>query len=194
MANQFNSKVIFGGKVLIDLTGDTVSDMSVLSGKTFHDKTGATKTGVCTFDSDTSGDTAADAEILSGKTAHARGVLLTGTMPNNGSVKASITDKSTPVTIAQGYHDGSGTISLSPEDAAKLIPTNIRQGVTILKVTGSMTGSETVKLTTGSATPKKESQTILPPEGFSGFTQVTVAGIPYVESDNSAGGKTVTIG
>ena len=33
-----NSKIIFGGEVLIDLTADTVTEDKVLSGVTFHDK------------------------------------------------------------------------------------------------------------------------------------------------------------
>lgn len=80
MANLNVNKVIYGGDVLIDLTGDSVSADKVLKGITAHDKSGAKITGTCTFDSDTSEDTAAVAEILVGKTAHARGSKLTGTM------------------------------------------------------------------------------------------------------------------
>ena len=39
------NKVIYGGNTLIDLTGDTVTADNVLSGYTFHDKSGATSTG-----------------------------------------------------------------------------------------------------------------------------------------------------
>lgn len=90
MANMNVNKVIYGGDVLIDLTGDSVSADKVLKGITAHDKSGAKITGTCTFDSDTSEDTAAVAEILVGKTAHARGSKLTGTMKNNGAVKGII--------------------------------------------------------------------------------------------------------
>lgn len=72
-----NSKIIFGGEVLIDLTADTVTEDKVLHGVTFHDKKGDTLTGTCAYDSDTSEDTVAVAEILAGKTAHARGRELT---------------------------------------------------------------------------------------------------------------------
>lgn len=64
MANMNVNKVIYGGDVLIDLTGDSVSADKVLKGITAHDKSGAKITGTCTFDSDTSEDTAAVAEIL----------------------------------------------------------------------------------------------------------------------------------
>ena len=43
-------------------------------------------------------------------------------------------------------------------------------------------------------TPSKEAQTIMPDTEYNCLSQVTVKAIPYVETDNSAGGKTVTIG
>lgn len=136
MANLNVNKVIYGGDVLIDLTGDSVSADKILKGITAHDKSGAKITGTCTFDSDTSEDTAAVAEILVGKTAHARGSKLTGTM----------------------------------------------------------SGSEDMKPQSKEVTPSKEAQTIMPDEEYNCLSQVTVKAIPYVETDNSAGGKTVTIG
>lgn len=112
MANMNVNKVIYGGDVLIDLTGDSVSADKVLKGITAHDKSGAKITGTCTFDSDTSEDTAAVAEILVGKTAHARGSKLTGTMKNNGAVKGIILTVAGEYTVPQGYHDGSGKVSI----------------------------------------------------------------------------------
>ena len=44
------NKVIYGGNTLIDLTGDNITPADLLSGKTAHDKSGATITGTCTFD------------------------------------------------------------------------------------------------------------------------------------------------
>ena len=45
-------------------------------------------------------------------------------------------------------------------------------------------------------TPSSVSQTILPDfdDGYNYLSRVTVNPIPYVESENSAGGTTVTIG
>lgn len=40
-----NNKIIFGDDVLIDLTGDTVEESDVLSGKKFHSSDGSQKTG-----------------------------------------------------------------------------------------------------------------------------------------------------
>lgn len=195
MADKYVSKVVYGGKTLIDLTADTVTADKVLSGYTTHGKDGAAITGTCTYDADTGDATAAVAEILTGKTAYVNGVKLTGTMKNNGAVTGTITTKAGEYTIPIGYHDGSGKVSISSTEQAKIIAGNIRSGVTILGVTGTMSGSEDVKAQAKTATPATTAQTILP-DGTSGYnylSQVTVSAIPYVESDNSAGGKTVTI-
>ena len=195
MANSYNNKIVLAsGEVLIDLTGDTVEAAHVLDGFTFHDKSGAPVTGTCTYDSDTSDDTAAVGEILSGKTAHARGALLTGTMPNNGAQIGSIGTKTQEVTIAQGYHDGSGKVSISADEQAKLVPNNIREGITILGVEGTMSGSESVVAQARTVTPKFTQQVISPEDGYTHLSQVTVQPITVSYSDNSAGGKTVTIG
>lgn len=195
MANSYNNKIVLAsGEVLIDLTGDTVDAAHVLDGFTFHDKSGAPVTGTCTYDSDTSDDTAAVGEILSGKTAHARGALLTGTMPNNGAQMGSIDTKTQEVTIAQGYHDGSGKVGISADEQAKLIPSNIREGITILGIEGTMSGSEGVVAQARSVTPKFTQQVISPEDGYTHLSQVTVQPITVSYSDNSAGGKTVTIG
>ena len=195
MANSYNNKIVLAsGEVLIDLTGDTVDAAHVLDGFTFHDKSGAPVTGTCTYDSDTSDDTAAVGEILSGKTAHARGALLTGTMPNNGAQMGSISTKTQEVIIAQGYHDGSGKVSILADEQAKLIPSNIREGITILGIEGTMSGSESVVAQARSVTPKFTQQVISPEDGYTHLSQVTVYPITVSYSDNSAGGKTVTIG
>lgn len=195
MANEYASKVVLSnGTTIIDLTGDTATAETVLAGSTFHDKSGAPVTGTCAYDSDTSEDTAAVSEILSGKTAHARGALLTGTMANNGAQTGNITTKAQQVTIAQGYHDGSGKIGIASEEQAKIIATNIRQGVTILGVEGTMSGSEGVNAQAKSATPSWSQQVISPDTEYTHLSQVTVAAIPIAYSDNAAGGQTVTIG
>lgn len=188
------NKVIYGGTTLIDLTSDTVTADKLLKNYTAHGKDGAVVTGTCTFDVDSQDATAAVAEILSGKTAYARGSKLTGTMPNNGSVTGTIATKSQAYTIPQGYHDGSGKVSINATEQAKLIGENIRSGITILGVEGTMSGTEGANPQSKSVTPTTSEQVILPDEGYNYLSQVTVAAIPYVESENSAGGMTVTIG
>lgn len=192
--NKYANKFVYHGETKFDLSQDTIEPSKVLKGVTGHDKTGAPITGTCEFDSDTSDDTAAVAEILAGKTAHARGTQLEGTMPNRGSVKGTISTVEDEYTIPQGYHDGSGKVSIDPVEQAKIIPENIREGVKILGKTGTMSGSEDVKAQTKTITPAAEAQTVTPDSGFNYFSQVTVEAIPYTETDNAAGGYTITIG
>ncbi len=193
MANEYVNKVIYGGNTLIDLTGDTVTADKILASYTAHAASGAPITGSCTYDADTSDATASVSEILDTKTAYKNGSKLTGTMPNRGSVTGTITTKAQEYTIQQGYHDGSGKVSISSTEQAKLIAENIRQGVTILGVEGTMSGSEDVHAQTKTVTPSTTSQTVTPDTGYNYLTQVTVNAIPYTETDNAAGGKTVTI-
>jgi hypothetical protein len=196
MANQYVNKVIYGGNTLIDLTGDTVTAADVLSGVKFHLPSGANGTGTCAFDVDSSDCTATVAEVLATKTFAKGGQVLTGTMPNRGSVTGTISTKAQEYTIAQGYHDGSGKVSIASAEQAKIVAANIRQGVTILGVEGTMSGQEDVKAQAKTATPTTSQQVITPDttQGYNYLTQVTVAAIPYTETDNAAGGKTVTIG
>lgn len=192
--NTYNSKVIFNGDVLIDLTADTVTADKLLKGITAHGKDGAPITGTCDWDAATGDATAAAAEILTGKTAYVKGKKVTGDMPNRGAVAGKISTKAGAYTVPQGYHDGSGKVTIDSTEQAKLIPTNIRNGVTVLGVEGTMSGSEDMKSQSKSVTPKATAQTVLPDEDYNCLSQVEVAAIPYAVSDNTSGGKTVTIG
>lgn len=187
------SKVIYGDQTLIDLTSDTVSEASLLTGVTAHGANGALITGNCDYDVNSQNATVQTAEILSGKTAYARGSMLTGTMPNKGGVSGSIAAKSEEYAIPQGYHDGSGKVGISASEQAKIIPTNIRSGIQILGVTGTMESSSNVTAQAKSVTPSTQQQVILPDGGYDYLSQVTVNAISYIESQNSAGGTTVTI-
>lgn len=188
------SKVIYGGRTLLDLTADSVVADKLLVGYTAHGADGEVVEGACTFDADTQDATATDAEILSGKSAYVRGVKKDGTMKNNGAVEGVISTKDGVYTVPQGYHDGSGKAQIDANERAKLVPGNIREGVTILGVVGEMSGSEDMKAQSKEVTSSTTDQVVLPDEGFNALTQVTVKAVPYVESDNSAGGVTVTIG
>lgn len=192
--NQYTNKVVLSsGETLIDLTGDTADAAHVLKGSTFHDKSGAPVTGTCEYDSDTSEDTVAASEMLLNKTCHARGVKITGTMPNNGAVTGEISTKDGSYTIPQGYHDGSGKAQISAAERAKIIPANIKAGVTLLGETGTY-GGESVSAQPKSVTPSFAQQVIQPDNGYDYLSSVTVAAIPVAYADNAAGGKTVTIG
>lgn len=191
------NKIIFGNETLIDLTDATLGQndgAKILSGETAYGKDGEKITGSCTYDADTSDADASASEILLNKTAYVNGNKLTGTMPNQGAVSGTITDVSTPYTVPQGYHDGSGTVSIDSTEAAKLIPSNIMEGVTILGVTGTLEPSSDIHIeATKTATPYTTQQTVLPSQGYDAMAEVVVEAIYYNESANSYG-TTVTIG
>lgn len=189
------SKVIYGGKTLIDLTADTVKADKLLTGTTAHGADGELVTGTCDFDMNTQPANASASEILLGKTAGVKGAMVTGTMPNNGAVTGTITSKDEEYTIPKGHHDGSGKVSISSEEKAKLIPDNIRDGIMVLGVVGTMSGTESAVPQAKTVTPSTVQQEILPDTeaGYNYLSSVTVAAIPYTETDNEAGGVTVSI-
>jgi len=188
-----NNKIIYGGNTLIDLTADTVEASDVRKGVTFHDKSGAVLEGTSEKDADTSDATAAASDILYNVTAYARGSKLTGTMPNRGAITASILTVGGEYTIPNGYHDGSGTVSISAADQAKIIPNNIRENITFLGVTGTMSGSEDVHAQAKTVTPGVNAATYTPDTGYNYFSEFTVSAIPYTSVPNAAGGNTITI-
>jgi hypothetical protein len=188
-----NSKIIFGNTVLMDLTSDTVEAQYLASGKTAHGADGELITGTNTFDADTSDADATASEILNTKTAYVNGNKITGEMPNRGAVAGTISTVNGEYSIQNGYHDGSGTVSIDSTEQAKIIAANIKSGVEILGVTGTYAG-ESINAQTKSVTPYTTAQTVLPDSGYDYLSQVNVAAISYVETDNPAGGKTITIG
>ncbi len=188
------SKVIAGGEVLIDLTGDTVTADKLLKGITAHSKSGEPVTGTSTFDVDSAKCTAAVAEILAGKTAAVNGEVLTGSMPNNAAISKTISTVDETVNIPIGFHDGAGTVEISETEKAKIIPGNIKQGVELLGVTGTHAGASMVTAQSKIATPTFSTQTILPDSGYDYLSQLTIEAIPVTRTENSAGGITVTIG
>ena len=194
MANQYVNKVIVGSEVKLDLTQDDITADKLASGIKAHDKSGAPIVGTNTYDADTSDATAVAAEILKDKTAYVNGVKLVGTMPNNGAKTLNITNKSTPVTIPMGFHDGSGKAQISPDEQAKLIPMNIREGITVLGVIGTMSGSEDMKPQAKNVTPTFVQQEILPDDEYNCLSSVTVAAIPITYTDNEQGGQTLKVG
>lgn len=87
---------------------------------------------------DTAGADATAANILSGKKAFGPSGEIEGSMANNGSTSGSISTKAGTVTIPAGYTTG-GTVGISSTEQAKVIANNIKSGVTLLGVAGSLT-------------------------------------------------------
>ena len=193
MATKQVNKVVYGNRTLIDLTSDTVTKDKILSGFTAHDKSGTIITGTCDFDVNSTDATVAVAEILDGKTAYARGAKLVGTMPNKGAVNGAITTKDEQFTIPTGFHDGSGKVGIDTTEKSKIIAANIKEGVTILGVTGTLAPASGVKAQSKTITPGINEISVLPDEGYDYLSTVTISAIPTSESDNSAGGVTFTI-
>ena len=187
------SKIIFGGEVLIDLTTDTITKDKLLKGYTAHGADGEPMTGTCEYDVNSSEATATAAEIIKGKTAAVKGSVITGEMPNNGAVAGKISTKTGKYTVPQGYHDGSGFVEIDNTEQAKLIPANIRAGISILGVAGEMSGTEGANPQSKEVKPTKTGFSVLPDDGYNYLSEVVVKAIPYSESGNSAGGITVTI-
>lgn len=192
--NQYVNKVVYDGNTLIDLTSDTVDASHLLKNYTAHDRSGATITGSCEYDTKTTDANAVASEILSGKTAYVNKVKVTGSMTNNGSNNVTVTGTSGN-TIPAGYYDGSGKAVIDSTSSTNLTANNIRQGVTILGVEGTLSSEDSLTVGAISVTPSSSQQIITAAsEDLDYITQVTVAAIPYTESDNQQGGKTVTIG
>jgi len=76
--------------------------------------------------------TAQPGDVLSGKTFTNDSGLQTGTMPNNGAVV--ITPGTSDIAIPAGYHNGSGYV----KGDANLVVANIKSGVSIFGVTGTV--------------------------------------------------------
>lgn len=126
---------------------------------------------------ETSDATADPASVKDGETFYAGGEKKEGTMPVNGDVSGTISTKEGTVSIPAGHTTG-GTVTLSETEKAKLIAANIRQGVTVLGVQGSMSPSEGVNAQSKSVTPTKSQQIVQPDPGYTHLAQVAVDAIP----------------
>lgn len=195
MANKYNSKIVLSnGEVLIDLTQDDVKEELVAKGIKFHDKTGAQKVGTSTKTVDASNVTAEPAEVLDGETFGKGNDVAVGTMPNN-SGKGVVIDKKAGVVIPRGYFDGSTLAKLSDADLQKLIPSNIKEGVSLFdgEIVGEY-GADDISAQSKQVTPTFEDQQVNPDAGYVFLSGVLVKAIPVLRQDNQSGGITVTIG
>lgn len=85
---------------------------------------------------DVSGTTATKDNVLATKTfVGADGALVAGTMPNNGAVAKTLTKDAPTYTVAKGYHDGTGVVSVVVEAEKSVTPTSAEQ--TIAPTTGN---------------------------------------------------------
>lgn len=141
------SKINYGPRTVMDLSKDTVTASKLLKGVTAHDKNGDQITGIYEAGSsggaDTSDATATASNILEEKTAYIASGKVTGTMQNRGATAGTISRKTEAYIIPEGYHNGDGSVTIAEAERDKLIPENIKDGVSILGVSGIYTGDGT---------------------------------------------------
>lgn len=86
---------------------------------------------------DTSGADITGGDVLAGKTGFGASGSVSGSMANNGNTSGEISAKAGTVSIPAGYTSG-GTVKISDAEQAKIIASNIKSGVTLLGVGGSL--------------------------------------------------------
>ena len=86
---------------------------------------------------DTASADATAGDILNGKKAYGSSGEITGSMANNGATGGTISTKAGSITIPAGWTSG-GSVSISSTEQGKIVAGNIKSGVTILGVAGSL--------------------------------------------------------
>ena len=86
---------------------------------------------------DTSSADITSSDVLTGKTGFGSSGAVSGGMANNGSTSGTISTKAGTVSIPSGYTSG-GTVSIDSTEQSKITAGNIKSGVTILGVSGSL--------------------------------------------------------
>lgn len=134
--------------------GATSQDITPTSGKVLSK---VTVGAVPAKYGDTTNDDAAAGDLLYGKVAHSydsqtgEAVEITGSMTNNGAVSQTLTTSTTSYTVPAGYHNGSGTVSITTETKSAT-PATTSQDIT------PSTGKVLSKVTVG-AIPAKYGDT-----------------------------------
>lgn len=86
---------------------------------------------------DTEAADIASGDVLEGKTGFGASGAVSGSMPDNGETGGTISTKAGTVNIPAGKTSG-GIVKISDTEQAKIIASNIKSGVTLLGVAGSL--------------------------------------------------------
>ena len=76
-------------------------------------------------------------DVMTGKTGFGASGSVSGSIANNGSTSGTISTKAGTVSIPAGYTTG-GTVSIDSTEQSKIVAGNIKSGVTLLGVSGSL--------------------------------------------------------
>lgn len=101
---------------------------------------------------------------------------------NRGTGGGEISEKSGSVQIRQGYYSGTGNVQIAPAEQQKIVPENIKQGVTVLGVTGDYSG-DAANLQSKTITPTEMVQNVTADPGYDALSQVVVNPIPATYQD-----------
>lgn len=89
---------------------------------------------------DTASATPAAGDVRQGVTVYGKDGAVTGNLESISDTTQNITAKAQTVTVAAGIHTG-GVVQISAAEQNKIVAANIRKGVSILGVDGSMTAA-----------------------------------------------------
>lgn len=124
--------------------------------------------------------TAQAQDVLEGKTIGTEEGLVTGTMPNHGTISRTITTQGGSYTIPEGYHNGSGKVTVN---ISNLYARNIRSGVNVGGVIGTFTGGAgTVK-----TSPTGPNGYIIPGHFTRTFTLAANESVMFIYANNRYG-------
>lgn len=94
---------------------------------------------------DNSGATVTANDLRKGTKAMGASGEVTGNLETIAKTNRSISTKAQEVSIEAGIHEAGAKVSISATEQAKIIPGNIRSGVTILGVEGGLSAASIVQ-------------------------------------------------